>query len=198
LPPPATCSARFTTSPSTGTARWPSALRAYAGRSAPGTTLSDSAPGTSDRSLSPGSSIRPCSPRDRRREDNAAALSAPGPGRLVHGDFHPRHVFADGHRITGIIDWGDAASGDPLYDFGRILHSAILASDLNFGIEAVSLVRRTYGNAPWFQDDPIRQLLAYGVIFTLSAMRSELAGGAPWPPWWPAQEAALATMLDAL
>ncbi|HEY1641772.1 MAG TPA: hypothetical protein VGG35_13865 [Streptosporangiaceae bacterium] len=59
-------------------------------------------------------------------------------------------------------------------------------------------MRRTYGNAPWFQDDPIRQLLAYGVIFTLSAMRSELAGGAPWPPWWPAQEAALATMLDAL
>jgi hypothetical protein len=42
-----------------------------------------------------------------------------------------------------------AASGDPLYDFGRILHSAILASDLSTGIEAVNLARKTYGDAPW-------------------------------------------------
>lgn len=116
----------------------------------------------------------------------------------MHGDYHPRHIYADGKRITGIIDWGDAASGDPLYDFGRILHSAILASDLSSGIDAVSRVRSTYGDAPWLPDDPTRQLLAYGVIFTLTAMRSELAGGAPWPPWWPAQTAALAAMLDAL
>ncbi len=91
-----------------------------------------------------------------------------------------------------------AASGDPLYDFGRILHSAILASDLSTGIDAVNLARKTYGDAPWLPDDPIRQLLTYGVIFTLSAMRSELAGGAPWPPWWPAQAAGLATVLGAL
>jgi len=131
-------------------------------------------------------------------EDNASVLNAPKPGRLLHGDFHPRHVYVEGTRITGIIDWGDTSSGDPLYDFGRILHSAILDKDLSFGIESVKLVRQTYGEAPWLQDDSVRQLLTYGVIFTLSAMRSEFAGGAPWPPWWPAQAAGLATMLDAL
>jgi aminoglycoside phosphotransferase (APT) family kinase protein len=131
-------------------------------------------------------------------QDNASVLNTPKPGRLLHGDFHPRHVYADGARITGIIDWGDTGSGDPLYDFGRILHSAVLAKGLSFGIESVKLVRQTYGEAPWLQDDPVRQLLTYGLIFTLSAMRSEFAGGAPWPPWWPAQAAGLATMLDAL
>lgn len=131
-------------------------------------------------------------------EDRVPALSTPKPGRLLHGDFHTRHVYAEGGRITGIIDWGDASSGDPLYDFGRILHSAVLAKDLRYGIEAVNVVRRTYGSAPWLQGDPIRQLLTYGVVFTLSAMRSEFAGGSPWPPWWPAQAAGLATMLDAL
>ena len=131
-------------------------------------------------------------------EDNASTLNIRQPGRLAHGDFHPRHVYADGGRIAGIIDWGDACSGDPLYDFGRILHSAVLAVDLRFGIEAVNLVRTTYGDAPWLPDDPIRQLLTYGVVFILSAMRSEFIGGAPWPPWWPAQAAALATLLDGL
>jgi hypothetical protein len=36
------------------------------------------------------------------------------------------------------------------------------------------------------------------VVFTLAAMRSEFAGGSPWPPWWPAQAAALAAILGAL
>jgi aminoglycoside phosphotransferase (APT) family kinase protein len=125
-------------------------------------------------------------------------LNAPKPGRLLHGDFHPRHVYADRGRITGIIDWGDASSGDPLYDFGGVLHSAVLAGGLRSGIEVVRLVRKAYGEAPWLQEDPLSQLLAYSVVFTLSAMRSEFAGGAPWPPWWPAQATALATILDAL
>jgi hypothetical protein len=36
------------------------------------------------------------------------------------------------------------------------------------------------------------------VVFTLAAMRSEFAGGSPWPPWWPAQAAALAAILGTL
>jgi hypothetical protein len=39
-------------------------------------------------------------------------------------------------------------SGDRLYDFGRILHSAVLAGDLRFGVEAVRQGRQTYGDAP--------------------------------------------------
>jgi aminoglycoside phosphotransferase (APT) family kinase protein len=133
-------------------------------------------------------------------EDNASLLSAPKPGRLLHGDFHPRHVYADGGRITGVIDWGDASIGDPLYDFGRVLHSAVLLdTDLRRGKKALDLVRKTYGDdASWLEGDTFRQVLTYGVIFALSAMRSEFAGGSPWPPWWPVQASGLATMLDAL
>lgn len=37
--------------------------------------------------------------------------------RLVHGDFGPKHIFVEGERITGIIDWGEAKSDDPVDDF---------------------------------------------------------------------------------
>jgi aminoglycoside phosphotransferase (APT) family kinase protein len=37
--------------------------------------------------------------------------------RLVHGDFGPKHIFVDHEQITGIIDWGEARSDDPVEDF---------------------------------------------------------------------------------
>ncbi len=37
--------------------------------------------------------------------------------RLLHGDLGFEHIFVDGSNITGIIDWGNAASGDPIHDF---------------------------------------------------------------------------------
>ncbi|MGO8960511.1 MAG: phosphotransferase family protein [Streptosporangiaceae bacterium] len=110
-------------------------------------------------------------------KDNAQMLSGPEPGRLLHGDFHPRHVYADNGRITGIIDWSDASCGDPLYDFGRILHSAVLPGDLRFGVEAVSQVQQTYGDAPWLPADPTRQILVYGVMFTLTASAASTPAG---------------------
>lgn len=50
--------------------------------------------------------------------------------RLLHGDFHPRHVYAEGGRVTAVIDWGDATGGDPDYDIARVLHSALLRADM--------------------------------------------------------------------
>lgn len=35
---------------------------------------------------------------------------------FTHGDLQAEHVFVDGGTITGVIDWGDAGLGDPLYD----------------------------------------------------------------------------------
>lgn len=35
----------------------------------------------------------------------------------VHGDLHPYNVLTEGGAITGVIDWGDAAAGDPAIDF---------------------------------------------------------------------------------
>lgn len=41
-------------------------------------------------------------------------------GQFLHGDFHPRHVYASGATIKAVIDWGDASVGDPDYDLARV------------------------------------------------------------------------------
>lgn len=39
---------------------------------------------------------------------------------FVHGDLQVDHVFVAGDEITGIIDWSEAASGDPLSDLATL------------------------------------------------------------------------------
>jgi aminoglycoside phosphotransferase (APT) family kinase protein len=41
--------------------------------------------------------------------------------RLLHLDYHPLNVLTDGRRITGIVDWTNARSGDPRADIARTL-----------------------------------------------------------------------------
>lgn len=50
--------------------------------------------------------------------DRAAALAPPsGTVVLLHGDLHVRHVLVDDDAaVTGVIDWGDTALGDPAVD----------------------------------------------------------------------------------
>ncbi len=61
----------------------------------------------------------------RRRAAVEVALAARVPPRagrtLIHGDLGAEHVFVDGGRITGVIDWGDAAIGDRALDHGRLM-----------------------------------------------------------------------------
>lgn len=113
--------------------------------------------------------------------------------RLLHGDFHPRHVYAEGGRITAVIDWGDATGGDPDYDIARVLHSTLLRADMPTAIEvAASASPRTI-------DGPrLAKLLTYGAVFILWSMHGEYESGAPWPPWWPIQTRALEHVLSAL
>jgi aminoglycoside phosphotransferase (APT) family kinase protein len=42
-----------------------------------------------------------------------------GPRVLTHDDLFPEHVLvsSDGADVTGVLDWGDAALGDPAIDF---------------------------------------------------------------------------------
>ena len=42
-----------------------------------------------------------------------------GPARLVHNDLGPQHLLveADSGKLVGVIDWTDAALGDPALDF---------------------------------------------------------------------------------
>jgi len=41
------------------------------------------------------------------------------PVTLLHRDFHLRQLFDDGERVT-VLDWDDAASGDPAFDVGYL------------------------------------------------------------------------------
>jgi hypothetical protein len=51
--------------------------------------------------------------RNRRR---AEAALRPWRPVFIHGDLQVDHVFIDGDRVTGVVDWSEAAQGDGLYD----------------------------------------------------------------------------------
>lgn len=56
--------------------------------------------------------------------DGRVELTPPAPTSdraFIHGDLGAEHIFVDGDRIAGIIDWGDAAIGDPAIDYGRLM-----------------------------------------------------------------------------
>ena len=48
-------------------------------------------------------------------------VAPPAEPTLIHGDLGAEHVFVEGGHITGVIDWGDAAIGDPALDHGRLM-----------------------------------------------------------------------------
>lgn len=66
-----------------------------------------------------------CSARQRRFSTVPAELVAhiddylaprSAERRLLHADLHRDHVFVDGARLVGVIDWGDALYADPYYE----------------------------------------------------------------------------------
>ena len=60
--------------------------------------------------------IRPAMNRLRRNRP-----SGPETPFICHGDFHPLNVLFDGHRVTGILDWGGLTLACPAYDVGNTL-----------------------------------------------------------------------------
>ena len=48
--------------------------------------------------------------------DRAAALPAPEPRAVCHGDLHFRQLLVEGGKLTGIIDWVDVCRSDPGVD----------------------------------------------------------------------------------
>jgi hypothetical protein len=61
-------------------------------------------------------------------DDRQGALSEIEVGSLCHGDLKVGHVLVDDDRLAGVIDWGDAVVGDPLWDIARFAHRADAAS----------------------------------------------------------------------
>ncbi|GAA1866441.1 phosphotransferase [Asanoa iriomotensis] len=51
----------------------------------------------------------------RNREVAEAALR-PWTPVFTHGDLQITHVFVEGDKVTGVIDWSEAAQGDALFD----------------------------------------------------------------------------------
>jgi aminoglycoside phosphotransferase (APT) family kinase protein len=39
---------------------------------------------------------------------------------FIHGDLHSEHVFVEGDKVTGILDWSEASQGDALYDLATL------------------------------------------------------------------------------
>lgn len=51
----------------------------------------------------------------RNRQVAEAALR-PWTPVFTHGDLQITHVFVDGDKVTGVIDWSEASQGDAMYD----------------------------------------------------------------------------------
>jgi aminoglycoside phosphotransferase (APT) family kinase protein len=62
------------------------------------------------------------------------------PAVLLHGDFWPGNLLWRGGRLVGVIDWEDAATGDPLFD----LAAARLELHWARGSDAVDALTRHY------------------------------------------------------
>jgi aminoglycoside phosphotransferase (APT) family kinase protein len=55
--------------------------------------------------------------RNRRLAETALRPWTPV---FIHGDLQVDHVFIAGDEVTGVIDWSEAARGDPLYDLATL------------------------------------------------------------------------------
>lgn len=60
-----------------------------------------------------------------------------GPPMWIHGDLHPANLLSVDGRLSGVIDFGDLASGDPATD--------LAVAWMLFGTEGRELFRREYG-----------------------------------------------------
>jgi hypothetical protein len=96
-------------------------------------------------------------------------LGFDGPGVLLHRDLKPLHVFGEGARLTGLIDWGDVGAGDPLFDVARLsmapepLVTAFLAG---YGLDR--------------SPELGARLRAYRILWNLEVLGYEYRAGGDW------------------
>jgi len=57
----------------------------------------------------------------RRNREIAEGALRPWRPAFIHGDLQIAHVFIDGaDEVAGVIDWSEAAPGDPMYDLATL------------------------------------------------------------------------------
>lgn len=56
----------------------------------------------------------------RRNQRLAEQALRPWIPAFTHGDLHLEHVFVEGEEVSAIIDWSEAAQGDPLFDLATL------------------------------------------------------------------------------
>lgn len=90
---------------------------------------------------------RPASPDDEMDEVRIRDTLAPVWPRaqrnrsvLLHGDFWPGNMLWLDGQLTGIVDWEDAATGDPLADLANTRLEMLLA----FGVDAMQQFTQRY------------------------------------------------------
>ncbi|GAB2600453.1 phosphotransferase family protein [Kribbella endophytica] len=88
---------------------------------------------------------------------------------LLHGDLHPRHVYAANDTLTAIIDWGDALYGDPLFDLARFSIA---------GPAPTTAVLTAYGVA--LTPDVDRTFALYRALWSAIVCQAELEAGGDW------------------
>lgn len=105
----------------------------------------------------------------RRGAQLEASPLAGETGVLLHADLKRDHVLAVDGRLTGIIDWGDASSGDPAWDLARA--SMMIPAEFDPLIAAY----------PGADCDAVRRMLpVYRMLWNTRALSYEYRAGGDW------------------
>ncbi len=103
------------------------------------------------------------------------------PSALLHSDITCEHVYLqqqeDTWQISGLIDWGDAMIGDPLYDF---VAPALITRD-DPAVWRALLQGYGFQPARW-SADRAAELLAYALLHRYVRLTDFLADWGPHPP----------------
>jgi len=110
---------------------------------------------------------------------------------LIHNDLGFQNVLAEGVQITGVIDWGNALYGDPLYDVARLSWWAAWPG--GWYEDGVALLAARYGALPGFAT----RLACYQCHLGLDDLRFYAKNGRVAEYGW-AREHLLALIADSV
>jgi aminoglycoside 2''-phosphotransferase len=95
---------------------------------------------------------------------------------VVHGDLAPYHLCFNpaAHRLSGVIDFGNAGLGDPAVDLGSLI--------LAFGEGLLWQIETVYPRMSGLVDRARFYAATFELRWALAAVRSR-PGLVPLPPW---------------